>query len=308
MKGWHIYLILIYVLWGFGLRSCLRFLKMLLIESPNSGSAETLLPKCGHLKLRLLAKIMVNLLHIERDTALVGGPWTLVSPASPGKVPTSLTLPMLTRPWALLILPPPHISASSLPLLTPLPLSKPLPLPRLDVQGDDAVVPLELLLPSQVPLLDLLVVVIRKLLIPLLLTATAATSIPHPDACDTWPFTFLFGFLRLHKRKSPNVQFCGRGNGNQTSLFEIGTPRVHLYVHYDPRDSTIWCLYYFLQLLLWSWCCRPLSERAATGWMTAFFHFPAILYLLLNGTMHSAFKALYTVSNTGAINASSTNQ
>merc|ERR1712012_528784 len=139
---------------------------------------------------------------------------------------------MLTRPRALLILPPPHVSASSLLLLTLLHLSKPLPLPRLDVQGDDAVVPLELLLPSQVPLLDLLVVVIRKLLIPLLLTATAATSISHPDA-------FLFGFLRMHKRKSPNVQFCGRGNGNQTSLFEIGTPRVHLYVHYDPRDSTI---------------------------------------------------------------------
>merc|ERR1712012_733999 len=136
---------------------------------------------------------------------------------------------MLTRPRALLILPPPHISASSLPLLILLHLSKPLPLPRLDVQGDDAVVPLELLLPPQVPLLDLLVVVIRKLLIPWLLTATAATSIPHPDACDTLPFTFLFGFLRLHKRKSPNVQFCGRGNGNQTSLFEIGTPRVHLY-------------------------------------------------------------------------------
>ena len=58
----------------FGLRSCLRFLKMLLIESPNSGSAETLLPKCGHSEVRLLPKIRVNLLHIERDTALVGGP------------------------------------------------------------------------------------------------------------------------------------------------------------------------------------------------------------------------------------------
>merc|ERR1712012_1027368 len=139
---------------------------------------------------------------------------------------------MLTRPRALLIFPPPHVSASSLLLLTLLHLSKPLPLPRLYVQGDDAVVPLELLLPPQVPLLDLLVVVIRKLLITLLLTAAAATSIPHPDACDacdTWPSTFLFGFLRLHKRKSPSVQFCGPGNGNQTSLFEIGTPRVHLY-------------------------------------------------------------------------------
>merc|ERR1712012_1197362 len=117
---------------------------------------------------------------------------------------------MLTRPRALLILPPPHVLASSLLLLTPLHLSKPLPLPRLDVQGDDAVVPLELLLPTQVPLLDPFVVVIRKLLIPLLLTATAATSISHPDACeicDTWPSTFLFGFFRLHKRKSPNVQF-----------------------------------------------------------------------------------------------------
>merc|ERR1712012_270216 len=146
---------------------------------------------------------------------------------------------MLTRPRALLIVPPPHVLASSLPLLTLLHLSKPLPLPRLDVQGDDAVVPLELLIPPQVALLDLLVVVIRKLLIPLLLTATAASSISHPDNCDTWPSTFLFGLLQLPKRKSPNIQFCGRGNGNQTSLFEIGTPRVHLYVHYDPRDSTI---------------------------------------------------------------------
>merc|ERR1712012_923417 len=134
---------------------------------------------------------------------------------------------MLTRPRALLIVPPPHVSASSLLLLTLLHLSKPLPLPRLDVQGDDAVVPLELLLPSQVPLLDLLVVVIRKLLIPLLLTATAATSIPHPDVCDTcdtWPSAFLFGFLRLHKRKSPNVQFFGRGVATKQVFSRLARP------------------------------------------------------------------------------------
>ena len=70
-----------------------------------------------------------------------------------------------------MILSPPNVSASNLIQPSgPLSLCEPPPLPRLDVQGDDAAVPLEPVLATHPTLLDLFIGVIL-LLCPVLLTA-----------------------------------------------------------------------------------------------------------------------------------------